>query len=71
MAVYVVRSTRGAASVDNCTDCPAGFRCPESPATAYGLQCDVGYFCPPGSAIQTICQPGELHGEDPGFPLSY
>ncbi|RUS80256.1 hypothetical protein EGW08_011985, partial [Elysia chlorotica] len=52
------RGEVGAASLADCTLCPAGFYCPTSNMTYGGIQCDQGMACPAGSQNQTICSAG-------------
>ena len=53
------RDSPAAGNWSDCHPCPAGNFCPDTNATTNGTQCDRGYYCPEGSQLQTICQPGE------------
>lgn len=52
------RNVTGAASADDCFDCPGGYYCPDTMATSYSTVCPEGFFCPPGSGEPLACQAG-------------
>lgn len=51
--------TNGVSEADACTDCTAGYSCPEGTqgATASNV-CAEGFYCPPGSPFPTPCPSG-------------
>lgn len=54
------RNSSGAASIEECFECPRGFYCPDN-STVSPIACLNGTFCPPGSVQPRICQPGRYN----------
>ena len=51
-----------AASVNDCTPCPAGRYCPDYNMTDNGYDCPNGSYCPEGSSDIKICSAGMYYG---------
>ena len=51
-----MRKTEGAATVNDCADCEAGYYCGEG--TAEPTVCPQGYYCPTGTETPTACPIG-------------
>ena len=56
--VFLCRDQIIAASVDDCSLCPAGRYCPEFNMTYDGIDCPDGSFCPEGARFIRVCAAG-------------
>lgn len=49
---------RGAGTLAECIQCPAGSYCNVATGTIFPTKCQAGYFCPAGSSTEQSCTPG-------------
>ena len=56
-----MRNKTGGADQSDCELCRGGFYCPHPPiheSNVAGVPCPPSYYCPPGSALPTLCDAG-------------